>query len=110
MSCEPTASETAGDRRHRMSMILNAARVAAAVNIGLLLALLVVWGRTYREIRAPLTLGSMVFAALLLAENVVALWFYLSPPPMPGAAVRVMMVLQVLETAGIGVLAYVTWQ
>jgi phage shock protein PspC (stress-responsive transcriptional regulator) len=29
---------------------------------------------------------------------------------MPGAAVRVMMVLQVLETAGIGVLAYVTWQ
>ena len=56
-----------------MSMILNAARVAAAVNIGLLLALLVVWGRTYREIRAPLTLGSMVFAALLLVENVVAL-------------------------------------
>ena len=42
-----------------MSMILNAARVAAALNIGLLLVLLVVWGRTYREIRSPLTLGSM---------------------------------------------------
>ena len=93
-----------------MSMILNAARVAAALNIGHLLVLLVVWGRTYREIRSPLTLGSMVFSALLLAENVVALWFYLSPPSMPSAAVEVMMVLQVLETAGIGVLVYVTWQ
>ena len=93
-----------------MSTILNAARVAAALNIGLLLVLLVVWGRTYREIRSSLTLGSMVFSALLLAENVVALWFYLTPPPMPNAAVEVMMVLQVLETAGIGVLVYVTWQ
>ena len=93
-----------------MSLILDAARIAAALNIVLLLSLLVLWGRTYREIRAPLTLGSMVFASLLLAENVVALWFYLSPPPMPGLAVQVMMVLQVLETAGIGVLVYVTWQ
>lgn len=93
-----------------MSLMLDAARVAAALNIGLLLLLLAVWGRTYREIRAPLTLGSMVFAALLLAENAVALTFYLNPPPMPGLAVQVMMVLQVLETAGIGALAYVTWQ
>ena len=30
-----------------MSTILNAARVAAALNIGLLLVLLVVWGRTF---------------------------------------------------------------
>ncbi|WP_276273673.1 hypothetical protein [Haloarcula litorea] len=93
-----------------MSLMLDAARVAAALNIALLLGLLALWMRTYREIRAPLTLGSMVFAALLLAENVVALAFYLRPPPMPGFAVQVMMVLQILETAGIGVLAYVTWQ
>ena len=52
----------------------------------------------------------MVFAALLLAENAVALWFYLTAPSMPGIAVEVMMLLQMLETAGIGVLVYVTWQ
>jgi len=93
-----------------VSLMLDAARIAAGVNIVLLIALLTLWGRTYREVRAPLTLGSMVFAALLLAENAVALWFYLTAPSMPGIAVEVMMLLQMLETAGIGVLVYVTWQ
>jgi hypothetical protein len=90
--------------------MLDAARVAAGVNVVLLVGLLAVWGRTYREVRAPLTLGSMVFAGFLLAENVVALYFYFTAPAMPTLAVRFMMVLQVLETVGIAVLAYVTWQ
>jgi hypothetical protein len=93
-----------------MSLILDAARVAAAVNVVLLLGLLVVWGRTYREVRAPLTLGSMVFASFLLAENAVALYFYFNAPAMPPLAVEFMMILQILETVGIAVLAYVTWQ
>jgi hypothetical protein len=93
-----------------MSLILDAARVAAAVNVVLLLGLLVVWGRTYREVRAPLTLGTMVFASFLLAENAVALYFYFNAPAMPPLAVEFMMVLQILETVGIAVLAYVTWQ
>jgi hypothetical protein len=93
-----------------MSLMLDAARVAAAANVVLLLGLLAVWARTYREIRAPLTLGSMVFAAFLLAENAVALYFYFNAPAMPPPAVQVMMILQVLETVGIAVLAYVTWQ
>jgi hypothetical protein len=93
-----------------MSLMLDAARVAAAANIVLLLGLLTVWGRTYREIRAPLTLGSIGFATLLLAENAVALYFYFTAPAMPTLAVQFMMVLQVLETIGIAILAYVTWQ
>jgi hypothetical protein len=93
-----------------MSLMLDAARLAAAVNVALLAALLAVWARTYREVRAPLTLGSIVFAALLLAENAVALWFYLTAPAMPTLAVRTMMVLQLLETAAVAVLLYVTWQ
>jgi hypothetical protein len=91
-----------------MSLILTGAQVAAAVNILLLCTLLVVWIRTYREVRAPLTLGSIVFAAFLLAENVVALYFYLTAPAMPALAVEVMMVLQMLETVGIAVFTYVT--
>jgi hypothetical protein len=84
--------------------------VAAALNVIMLLGLLRVWVGTYREIRAPLTLGSIVFAALLLAENLVALYFYFNAPAMPALAVRFMMILQVLETVGIGALTYVTWQ
>ena len=39
-----------------VSLMLDAARIAAGVNIVLLIALLALWGRTYREVRAPLTL------------------------------------------------------
>jgi hypothetical protein len=93
-----------------MSLMLEVARAAAAANVLMLLVLLVIWGRTYREIRAPLTLGSMVFAAFLLAENAVALYFYLTAPAMPTLAVQFMMILQVLESVGIAALAYVTYQ
>jgi len=93
-----------------MSLILDAARVAAGINIVLLVGLIGIWLRTYREIRAPLTLGPIVFAVFLLAENAVALGFYLNPPVMPTFAVEVMMVLQVLESVGVAALAYVTWQ
>jgi hypothetical protein len=93
-----------------MTLVLDAARVAAAVNVVLLLGLLAVWARTYREVRAPMTLGTMVFASFLLAENAVALYFYFTAPAMPALAVQFMMVLQILETVGIAVLAYVTWQ
>lgn len=93
-----------------MSLILNGARIAAAINILLLGVLITIWVQTYREIRAPLTLGSIVFASFLLAENAVALYFYFTAPAMPAIAVQVMMVLQMLETLGIGVLTYFTWK
>ncbi|KOX92796.1 hypothetical protein [Haloarcula rubripromontorii] len=93
-----------------MSLVLNGARIAAAVNILLLGILISIWVQTYREIHAPLTLGSIVFASFLLAENAVALYFYFTAPAMPAVAVQVMMVLQMLETIGIGVLTYFTWK
>ncbi|MFC6873272.1 hypothetical protein [Halobellus marinus] len=93
-----------------MSLVLDAARVAAALNILLLLVIIGIWVQTYREIRAPFTLASIVFASFLLAENAVALYFYFTAPAMPAIAVQVMMLLQILETAGISVLTYITWQ
>lgn len=93
-----------------MSLMLDAARVAAGLNIVLLLVLLGTWLQTYREVRAPLTLGAMVFATLLLAENVVALYFYFIAPAMPSLAVQFMMMIQMLETVAIAVFTYITWQ
>jgi hypothetical protein len=93
-----------------MTLILDVARIAAAVNVLLLVGLIAIWVRTYREVRAPMTLGSIVFASFLLAENAVALYFYFNAPAMPTLAVEVMMLLQILEAGGIAVLAYITWQ
>ncbi len=93
-----------------MSLVLDAARVAAGINVLLLAGLIAIWLRTYREIRAPMTLGTILFATFLLAENLVALYFYFNAPAMPTLAVQVMMLLQILETLGIVVLTYFTWK
>ncbi len=94
-----------------MTLTLDIARIGAAANVALLTALIVIWGRLYREIRSTLTLGSIVFAALLMAENLIALWYYLNATPaLPDSAVTVMMVLQVLEAFAVATLLYVTWQ
>ncbi|EMA61691.1 hypothetical protein C470_06618 [Halorubrum distributum JCM 13561] len=88
---------------------LGVARVAAGLNILLLLVLVGIWGRNYLEIRSKHTLGSAVFALFLLAENALALFYYLNPPQMSTPALRAMMYLQILEFVGIAFLVYVTW-
>jgi hypothetical protein len=94
-----------------MSLTLDAARIAAAANVVFLLGLIGIWARNYREIRSPMTLGSTVFATLLLAENALAFYYYtFSSIPLSAPAVRAMMYLQLLEAVGIAVLTYVTWR
>ncbi|TQQ81327.1 hypothetical protein EGH24_09405 [Halonotius terrestris] len=94
-----------------MSLTLDTARVAAGLNVLLLLVLVSVWARTLREIRTKQTLGSLLFALFLLGENLLAFYYYnFSTIPLSAPAVRAMMYLQILETAGIAVLVYVTWE
>lgn len=91
-----------------MSLMLDVARAAAGVNLLLLVALGAVWGRNYLQIRSKHTLGTLVFAGFLFAENLLALYYYLTAISLPLAAVRPMMYLQVLEFVGIAFLTYVT--
>ena len=77
---------------------------------------IVIWGRLYREIRSTFTLGSIDFTGFLLAENVIALWYYLSAPTATPApltvplVVEVMMLLRILEVFGTATLLYNIWQ
>lgn len=92
------------------------ARVAAAVNLLLLAVLLAVWGRNYLRLRSPHALGLAVFAALLFAENAVALYYYLVDPllsawfasAVPAVAWRAMLSLHVLETVALVALVRIT--
>lgn len=94
-----------------MSVTLDAARIAAALNVGLLTVLIVIWGRNLRTIRSKQTVGSLVFALFLLGENLLATYYYnFAAIPLSAPAVRAMMYLQILETVGIAVLVYVTWE
>jgi hypothetical protein len=100
-----------------MSLWFDVARVAAGLNILLLGVLLTVWGRNYLDLRSKHSLGLMVFATLLLLENVVALYIYLLDPTLsvwfssavPAIAWQGMMSLHVLETVGVAFLVWITW-
>lgn len=92
-----------------MSTTLDAARVAAALNVVLLTVQVTIWARNLRQIRSRQTVGSLVFALFLLAENLLAVYYYnFATIPLSAPAVRAMMYLQILETIGIAVLVYVT--
>ena len=99
-----------------MSVWVDVARVATALNMLLLVALGSVWARNYLRLRTKHTLGMLVFAALLFAENGFALYFYLVDPllstwfstAVPDPAWHAMLLFHVLETFAIGFLAWVT--
>ncbi|SDF77639.1 hypothetical protein [Halorientalis regularis] len=96
-----------------MGVWLTAAGAATAVNVVLLVALLGIWGRNYRQFRSKHALALSLFAVLLLAENVLAFYYYVLDPqvatllnsaaPIAG---RAMMFVQVLE---LGALLVLTW-
>ena len=100
-----------------MSIWVDVARVATAVNAVLLLALASVWGRNYLQFRSKHPLGLLIFSFFLLAQNLLALYMYLVDPTLsgwfstavPAIAWRAMMMLHVLETVGLAFLAWITF-
>ena len=83
----------------------------AAVNATLLLSLLYVYAQNYRRIRSSFVLGLLLFAALLLLENLLALYFSVTMMGLYAENVAVQaFILRIVETASLLVLTYVTWR
>lgn len=93
------------------------ARISVTLNVLLLLVLGAIWARNYWQFRSKHTLGLFVFSLLLLAENALALYYYMVDPTLarwfatavPAIAWRAMMLLHVLETVALLFLAWITW-
>jgi hypothetical protein len=99
-----------------MTLWVDVARVAIILNVALLLGLDYVWGRNYRQFRSKHTLGLLLFGTLLLAENLLALYFYFFHPVLqvwvtsiPDLAQFAMTSLRVLEFGGLLFLSWTTW-
>ncbi|MFC7154473.1 hypothetical protein ACFQPA_03265 [Halomarina halobia] len=88
---------------------LDVARVASAVNVGLLLSFGYVWGRNHLELRTRQTLGLLVFACCLLAANLLALYYVTAAASLQPSAIRAVAALQLLQAVGLLALAWVTW-
>lgn len=100
-----------------MSVLLDVGRVAALLNVGLLLVLIYVWGTGYRRHRASHTLGLLIFAGVFLVQNV--LWIYLYGfhnqfvgwfIDGDGAYQVGVTMLCGLQTVALAVLAKITWR
>ena len=92
---------------------LTVATALAALNVVLLGALGVVWLRNYRTFRTNLILGLLAFVAVMLVENLLAVYFFFSTgmlyagsPGVQGAVV----VLRGLQFLALVFLTYVTMQ
>lgn len=96
-----------------MTSQLTAAAALAGVNVLLLVGLGTIWLRNYRTFRTTLVLGLVAFAAVLLLENLVALYFFFSMKMLYVADPSihtVVLVLRGLETVALVILASVTWK
>jgi len=89
-----------------------AGMVIAGINSTLLLVLLVVWIRNYRQFGTTLVLGLVGFSGVLLLENLVAVFFsfwsmsmlYTSDP----LVAQVVVAMRFLELVAVAFLTYVT--
>jgi len=92
---------------------LTVATALAALNVLLLGALGVVWLRNYRTFRTNLILGLLAFVAVMLVENLLAVYFFFSTQMLYAGSPEVqqaVVVLRGLQFLALVFLTYVTMQ
>jgi len=100
-----------------MTLWVTVAQLAAAVNVVFLLVLTYIWGRNYAKFRSKHTLGLLVFALLLLAENVGVVYYYLLDPTLaqwwnstaPAIVWQWQMAIHVVEAVALAFLTWTAW-
>lgn len=61
-----------------MALLMDVTMYTAAIDALLLLALVAIYLRVYRDTHAQFSLGLTIFATLLLAENILAVYSFLT--------------------------------
>lgn len=90
-----------------------AATALAGLNVALLVVLGVVWLRNYRTFGTNLILGLLAFTAVMLLENLLAIYYFFSTSMLYAgdpSAQRAVVVLRALLFLALVFLTYVTLQ
>ena len=92
-----------------MAWLMDVSSIVSMVNTAILIALLAVYGRIYSKTRATFTVGLMVFAAMLMLHNVLAVYAYFAMAPLySNELLPYFAVIHVAELAGLLALLKVT--
>ncbi len=88
---------------------LQASAVFSLINILLLLGLIVVYGNSFRRIRAEFTAGLLFFAAIFLVQNFLAFYSYVAMFMYFASGVGgLVLAITVAQTAGLVVLLWMS--
>ena len=89
--------------------LLPIASILAAANIVLLVGLIIIWTRSYRTFKTTLSLGLIAFAAVLLLENALAIYFFFSMRMLYAADPLVEQSVLLLRGLQLIALLFLTW-
>jgi len=81
----------------------------AVVNLALLVVLLTVWIRNYRQFASSMVLGLIAFAVVLAVENVVTIYFAFSMAMLYATTPTVRATVALLRTLEFVALCFLTW-
>ena len=82
-----------------------------AISSVLLVALLYVYWRNYRAMKAKFTLGLLVFAALLLIQNIVGMYYRFTMMNFYNIeAAAGVAIIRGIEVLALAVLLYISWE
>jgi hypothetical protein len=93
-----------------MSLIMDASAIVSVANVAVLATLIILYGKIYGSSRAMFTLGLIFFACLLLVQNAIGIYSYITMAPFFAEAILpYLLAINIAELAGLSVLLRVTW-
>ena len=92
-------------------MVMDFAVAVTVISAVILVTLLYIYISNYRKIKSSFCTGLIIFAILLLAQNVAAIYFQIGMSNQCSyETAQPFLILNFLEAVGLGALLYVTWK
>ncbi|MFQ5941677.1 MAG: hypothetical protein ACE5KA_08285 [Nitrososphaerales archaeon] len=93
-----------------MSILMDTTAFVSAANVVVLIALLILYWRTYSSSKAQFTFGLILFASFLLMQNVIGVYSYIAMAPFfTESILPYMLTINIAEFIGLSALLKVTF-
>ncbi len=97
--------------RQVIIMVVDLVVVTTVISAIILVSLLTIYLGNYKKIKSKFCTGLIIFALLLLAQNVAAIYFQINMSHQCSyETAQPFLILNFLEAVGLGALLYVTWK